>query len=142
MRIAALLAGVLALVPATAMAEEPRFIPAHEGAPFSAAVAVGDMLYLSGQIGTGPDGKLVEGWEAQSRQTMDNIAGVLKREGLSMDDVVKCTVMLGDMSRWPEFNRIYLTYFKPGRLPARSAFGANGLAMGAVVEVECLAKRR
>ena len=106
--------------------------------PFSEAVKVGDMLYLSGQIGM-VDGKVPEGIEAQTKATMDAIADVLKRNGRSMDDVVKCTVMLDDMADWPAFNKVYITYFKPGRLPARSAFGADGLALGAKLEVECMA---
>ena len=55
-----------------------------------------------------------------------------------MDDVVKCTVMLADMAEWDAMNREYVTYF-PRRLPARSAFGADGLALGALLEVECIA---
>lgn len=106
--------------------------------PFSEAVKVGDMLYLSGQIGM-VDGKVPEGIEGQTKATMDAIADVLKRNGRSMDDVVKCTVMLDDMADWPAFNKVYITYFKPGRLPARSAFGADGLALGAKLEVECMA---
>ena len=106
--------------------------------PFSEAVKVGDMLYLSGQIGM-VDGKVPEGIEAQTKATMDAIADVLKRNGRSMDDVVKCTVMLDDMADWPAFNKVYITYIKPGRLPARSAFGADGLALGAKLEVECMA---
>ena len=106
--------------------------------PFSEAVKVGDMLYLSGQIGM-VDGKVPEGIEAQTKATMGAIADVLKRTGRSMDDVVKCTVMLDDMADWPAFNKVYITYFKPGRLPARSAFGADGLALGAKLEVECMA---
>ena len=107
--------------------------------PFSSAVRVGDVLYLSGVIGTGGDGTLPPGIEAQTRQTMDNIGAMLKRAGRSFDDVFKCTVMIDDMKEWQAFNRIYMTYFKPDRLPARSAFGADGLALGALVEVECLA---
>lgn len=107
--------------------------------PFSSAVRVGDILYLSGVIGTGGDGRLAPGIEAQTRQTMDNIGAMLKRAGRSFDDVFKCTVMIEDMREWQAFNRVYTTYFKPDRLPARSAFGADGLALGALVEVECLA---
>ena len=109
--------------------------------PFSDAVRVGDVLCLSGQIGNNPGTlELVPGGiEAQTRQMMENIARVLNAEGRSFDDVFKCTVMLADMSRWAEFNKVYLEYFKPHRLPARSAFGANGLALGAAVEMECWA---
>lgn len=107
--------------------------------PFSEAVRVGDTIYLSGQIGRTPDGKLPDGIEAQSRQAMDNIGATLAKAGAGWDDVIKCTVMLDDMKDWPAFNRVYVSYFHDGRFPARSAFGADGLALGALVEVECLA---
>ena len=107
--------------------------------PFSDAVRVGDTLYLSGQVGLRGDGTLPEGVEAQARQTMDNIGGVLKAQGLSWSDVVKCTVMLDNIADWPAFNNVYVTYFPNGRFPARSAFGADGLALGALLELECIA---
>lgn len=110
------------------------------GLPFSEAVRVGDMLYLSGQIGTLPGSMtLVEGGiQAETRQTMNNIRDVLERYGSSLDRVVKCTVMIADMSEWPALNEIYVEFF-PGPKPARSAIGANGLALGARVEIECWA---
>jgi 2-iminobutanoate/2-iminopropanoate deaminase len=111
-------------------------------APFSAAVRVGDVLYLSGQIGIAADGALPRDFNDQARQTMSNIGAILKQEALGFDDVFRCTVMLADMSRWEDFNKIYVTYFKADRLPARSALGANGLARGALLEVECLARVR
>jgi reactive intermediate/imine deaminase len=107
--------------------------------PFSEAVRVGDMLYLSGAIGITADGKLPEGIDAQARQAMDNIGAVLKRSNLGFGDVVKCTVMLDNMADWPAFNKVYVTYFPDGKFPARSAFGADGLALGALLEVECMA---
>src|SRR5271157_6228058 len=109
--------------------------------PFSQAVHVGDVLYLSGALGNVPGTRdLVPGGiEAETRQTMENIGAVLKANGLSFDDVFKCTVMIADMAKWGDFNKVYVTYFKPDRLPARSAFGANGLALGAQVELECWA---
>ena len=107
--------------------------------PFCEAVRVGDMLYLSGQIGFRADGTLPDGIEAQTRQAMDNVAAVLKGQGLGWGDVVRCLVMLGDMADWDAFNTVYLTYFPDGKLPARSAFGAHGLAMGAALELECIA---
>jgi len=107
--------------------------------PFSRAMRAGDFVYISGQIGATADGKLAGDFAAQSKQTMDNIVAVLTEQGLTTDDVVKCTVMIGDMAKWPEFNAIYRTYFKEGRFPARSAFGANGLALGAALEVDCVA---
>ncbi|MDE2183796.1 MAG: RidA family protein [Alphaproteobacteria bacterium] len=111
------------------------------GLPFSESVRVGDVLYLSGQLGNLPGRKeLVPGGiEAEAHQTMRNIEYVLKKHGLALGDVFKCTVMLADMAEWEAFNKIYATYFKPDRLPARSAFGTTGLALGARVEVECWA---
>jgi 2-iminobutanoate/2-iminopropanoate deaminase len=107
--------------------------------PFSAAVRVGDVLYLSGQIGARADGSLPDGIEAQARQVMANVEGVLADAGLGMGHVFHCLVMLADMAEWGAFNRIYLEHFDSGRLPARSAFAAAGLALGARVEIECKA---
>ena len=100
---------------------------------------VGDVFYLSGQIGSGPDHTMADGLAAQTRQTMENIKDVLQSLGLGMDAVFKCTVMLADMNDWRAFNQVYLDYFDPERLPARSAFGTSGLAAGALMEVECCA---
>jgi reactive intermediate/imine deaminase len=110
------------------------------GLPFSEAVRVGDMLYLSGQIGTLPGSMtLVEGGiQSETRQTMENIRDVLQRYGSSLDRIVKCTVMVADMSEWPALNEVYVEFFT-GPKPARSALGANGLALGARVEIECWA---
>lgn len=107
--------------------------------PFSDAVRVGDLLFLSGQVGLRPDGTIPAGIDAQARQTMDNIGAVLKSQGLGWGDVVKCTVMLDEIADWPAFNKVYVTYFPNGEFPARSAFGADGLALGALIELECWA---
>jgi 2-iminobutanoate/2-iminopropanoate deaminase len=117
-----------------------KVLPAN--LPFSEAVRVGDTLYLSGQIGIVPGTlTLVSGGTAgETRQVMENIKASLKAHGYSMSDLVKCTVMLADIAEWDEFNEVYRTYFS-GRYPARSAFGANALALGAHVEVECIASR-
>ena len=106
--------------------------------PFSSAVRIGDILYLSGQMGFRDDGTLVEGMEGQARQALENIRDVLEQAGLGFADVFHCTVMLADMSLWPDFNKVYLDYFSDP-LPTRSAFGANGLALGGLVELECQA---
>ncbi len=108
--------------------------------PFSEAVRVNETLYLSGQLGNIPGTlKLAPGGiKEESRQTMENIKTVLEAHGLGMRDLVKCTVMLADIGEWAVFNGVYQSYFS-GRFPARSAFGANGLALGARVEVECIA---
>lgn len=109
------------------------------GRPFSLAVRAGDLVFVSGQLGTDDKGLVPGGFTAQSRKAMDNIADILRGMGLGMDSVVKCTVMLADMTKWEDFNHVYASYFKAGRLPARSALGANGLALGGEVEVECTA---
>ena len=115
--------------------------PARDGAPrpFSEAVRVGDTLYMSGQLGTRADGTLPDGIEAQATQMMENIGRTLARAGVGWGDVFQCLVMLDDMADWPAFNRVYVPYFPAGKLPARSAFGADGLALGAKVEMECRA---
>ena len=138
----ALLAGV-----PHAMAQQPavvqflnsgKVVPAT--LPFSEAVRVDNTLYLSGQIGIVPGTlKLVPGGlKEEARQAMENIRTTLEAHGYSMRDLVKCTAMLADISEWAAFNEVYKTFFS-GRYPARSALGANGLALGARVEVECIA---
>lgn len=110
------------------------------GLPFSEIVRVGDMLYLSGQMGNLPGTlKLAPGGiEAQARQTLLNIKATLEAHGYSMAHVVKCTVMLADMNDWNAFNAVYTTFFKQP-YPARSAFGASGLALGGRLELDVIA---
>ena len=111
------------------------------GFPFSSAVEADGWIYLAGELGTTPEAGLVPGGiEPETRQTMDNIQATLAANNLSWDNVVKCTVFLADIAEWPAFNEVYKTYFT-GNYPARSALGANGLALGARVEIECIAKR-
>ncbi len=123
---------------------EPEYLTTPEfasmGFPFSEAVRVGSMLYLSGQVGNIPGTtELVPGGiQAETRQTMENIKTILERYGSSMDQIVKCTIMIDDMSEWPAMNEVYADFF-PGPKPVRSAFGADGLALGAKVEIECWA---
>jgi len=112
--------------------------------PFSPAVRVGDLVYLSGQIGTDASangGLIAGGIEAETRQTLSNIKRTLESVGSSMDKVVKCTIMMADMAEWDRMNVVYREFFPEGRLPARSAFGTSGLALGARVEIECIAAR-
>ena len=108
--------------------------------PFSDAVIVDNMIYISGQLGNIPGSfKLVEGGiRAESKQTMENIKSVLAANGASMKDIIKCQVFIEDINEWPVFNEEYVKFF-PGKKPARSALGADGLALGAKVEVECMA---
>ncbi len=108
--------------------------------PFAEGVRVGDVLYLSGQIGARPGAlELVPGGvQAETRQALQNIAAVLERHGSDLQHVVKCSVFLKDMADWPAMNEVYVEVFA-GHRPARSAFGASGLALDGQVEIECLA---
>lgn len=108
--------------------------------PFSEAVRVGDMLYMSGQIGTLPGttelvpGGIVE----ETRQTLENVRAVLERHGSSLDRIVKCTIFLADIGDWPRMNDVYGPYFGESK-PARSAVAGSGLALNARVEIDCIA---
>jgi reactive intermediate/imine deaminase len=116
-------------------------LPTH--LPFSDGVRVGGLLILSGQIGIEPGTVQVVsgGIVAETRQVFRNIGAVLAAHGLSLADVVRVQVMLADMAEWPQFNGAYREFFAEP-WPARSTFGANGLALGARVEVEVFAVRR
>lgn len=115
-----------------------KVLPA--GLPFSEAVRVGNMLYLSGQMGIVPGStRLVPGGiREEAKQTLMNIRTTLEAHGVTMRDVAKCTIMLADIGEWQAFNEVYKEFFE-APYPVRSALGAHGLALGARVEVECLA---
>jgi 2-iminobutanoate/2-iminopropanoate deaminase len=121
--------------------QAPIFTPSELPYPFSSAVQVGDILFLSGEIGdTGEGTGVVQGGIVpETHRMFERIEATLARHGLGLDDVFKCTVMLADMSEWQKFNEIYSGYFEPGKYPTRSAMGVNGLALGARVEMECWA---
>lgn len=103
-------------------------------------VRVGNILYLSGKLGTDSTGNLVPGGIGpETKQTMENIKAVLEKNASSMDNVIKCTVMLADIKEWADMNTVYVTFFKKERLPARSALGVSGLVRNARVEIECMA---
>lgn len=108
--------------------------------PFSDAVRVGNTLYLSGVIGVNPetDSLALGGIEGQTKQVLETIKAVLERNASSLDRVVKCTVMLADISERAKMNAVYVTFFKK-HLPARSLLGVSGLTLGAQVEIECIA---
>src|SRR2546425_408333 len=110
------------------------------GLPFSAAVRVGNMLYLSGQIGVVPGTRQLAdtGITGQTRQTLENIKATLAYAGSSLERVVKCTVFLLDIKDFAAMNAVYVTYF-PKDPPARSTVAGSGLALGARVEIECMA---
>ncbi len=140
---AVLIVLLLALSP-LAGAAPPEFLNSGKvlaaDLPFSEAVRHGDTLYLSGQVGILPHTRTLAsgGMRAEATQALANIRTILEAHGRSMQDVIRCTVMLADMADWPAFNEVWQAAFqKP--LPARSAFGASALALGARVEVECLA---
>jgi len=123
---------------------QPEFLNTPQalerGLPFSEAVRAGDLLFLAGQIGNDrATGRPVAGGiKAEARQALEHIKNVLERNGSSLADVVKCTVFLADVAEWGAFNEVYKQFFGQP-YPARSALGANGLALGARVEVECIA---
>lgn len=134
----------LALLAITARAADVEHLTSPQSRslklPFSEAVRVDDTIYLSGQIGNVPgEKKLVEGGIVpETRQTILNIKAALERHGSSLEQVVKCTVFLADIAEWPAVNEVYEKYFGPD-YPARSAIAGSGLALGARVEIECIA---
>jgi len=110
--------------------------------PFSEAVRAGNLVFLSGMLGTDSTGRLAPGGVGpETRQTLENIKAALARNGLSVNDVVKCTVFLADIAEWGAMNQVYATYF-PQSKPARSAVGGTGLVRNARVEIECIAAMR
>ena len=135
---------IFTLVTLTACSARPQFLnaPGTEelDLPFSEAVRVGDLLFLSGQVGNVPGtwGLVQGGIVPETRQTLENIGTILERHGSSFDNVVKCTVFLQDIEEWSTMNEVYRTYF-PSEPPARSALAGSGLALGARVEIECIA---
>jgi reactive intermediate/imine deaminase len=142
MRTVALL-GLLSALPGLGLAQEKQVInnPGPGlGLPFSSAVRVGNLLFLSGQIGTKPGtrGPVEGGTAAEVRQALENIKATLENAGSSMDRVVKCTVFLADMADFAAMNQVYVTFF-PKDPPARSTVAVSGLALGARVEIECIA---
>ena len=111
------------------------------GYPFSEAVIVNNIVYLSGKVGRLPSGELIKGGiEAETTQTLKNIESVLRRIDLTKEDIFKCTCMLVDIKDWPKMSKAYKSFFERENLPARSAFAGSGLALGAKIEIECLAK--
>jgi reactive intermediate/imine deaminase len=110
------------------------------GLPISPAVRVGNMLYLSGQLGIVPGTPQLAdtGIVGQTRQALENVKSLLVYAGSSLDRVVKCTVFLTDMRDFAKMNEVYATYF-PTDPPARSTVAGSGLALGARVEIECMA---
>ncbi len=111
------------------------------GLPFSDAVIVGNTVYLSGQIGNLPGTLELApgGLKGEAKQAIENMKSILEAVGSSLEDVIKVTVFMDDISEWGEFNEEYVKYFNFEKKPARSAFGTTGLALGAKLEIECIA---
>ncbi|MBQ0736084.1 RidA family protein [Aquimarina celericrescens] len=116
--------------------------PKKSEAPFSDVVQVNHLFFLSGQVGMDhATRKLVEGGiKAETQQTLENIKAVLEHHGMKMNDVVKCTVILSDIKDFTVFNDVYKTYFP--QKPARTTFAAKDLAVGAKIEIECVAVKK
>lgn len=109
--------------------------------PYSQAIEVNGMLFLSGQLPIDAStGEMVEGIEAQAKQSLTNIKYILEEAGLSMANIVKTTVFLSDMSLFADMNKVYSTFFE-GEYPARSAVAVKALPKDALVEIECIAIR-
>lgn len=121
------------------------FYESHEelkkNAPFSDIVKAGDLYFLSGQIGMDHSTRtLVNGGiVSETKQALENIKAVLNYHGLSLKNVVKCTVVLSDIEDFAAFNTIYTSYFP--HKPARTTFAAKGLARGAKIEIDCIAAK-
>lgn len=117
-------------------------LSAYLDLPFSEVARHGDLLFLSGMIGIEPGTtNLVSGGlEAEARRALENIRLMLAEVGAAPSDVLRCTIMMDDIDAWARFNEVYTEFFGEHR-PARSAFGADGLALGAAVEIECVASR-
>jgi len=137
------LIAALCAVAVSAVAQERQVIQppgTAVGLPFSPAVRVGNLLYLSGQIGNRPGTRELAdtGIAGQTRQALENVKALLASAGSSLERVAKCTVFLVDIKDYAAMNTVYATYF-PKDPPARSTVAGSGLALGARVEIECLA---
>jgi 2-iminobutanoate/2-iminopropanoate deaminase len=111
------------------------------GRPFSPGILVGDTLYVAGQTGSDlKTGQIPEDFEAEVRQTLDNIGLVLKEAGMSFDNAVTVQVYLTDMTLFPKMNTVYTTYFKEPR-PARTTVGIAKLVGTARIEITVTASK-
>ena len=138
----AIVVGFAVCACATATNYAPVFVvPNEPSSPFSGVVRVDHLLFVSGQIGIDADSvtkPVVSRTARETARALDHIQALLVTAGSSLDRVARCTVMLADMKDWQEMNQAYDSYF-PKHRPARSSFGATGLALGARVEIECIA---
>lgn len=126
------------LLSVSALAEKEFFDPSDGAAPFSSAVRVGDLLFLSGMLGTSERKLVAGGIGPETAQTLANIEARLAEHELTMADVVKCSVFLGDIADFGAMNAEYMKAF-PAPRPVRTTVAVSGLAIGASVEIECIA---
>jgi reactive intermediate/imine deaminase len=140
MRLAVVVAAALAAAPLAAQDHQTIHVNEPAGLPFSSATRVGNLLFLAGQVGNTPGTRQLAdtGIAGQTRQAFENIKTVLTAAGSSLERVVKCTVFLTSMGDYQAMNAVYATYF-PKDPPARSTIAGSGLALGARVEIECIA---
>jgi len=112
--------------------------PAAVG-PYSQATRTGNMLFISGQLGIIPtESKLAEGFEAQTRQALENLKAILEEGGSSLNKVMAVDVFVTDMGKFADLNAIYAEYFSDHK-PARAAIEVAGLPLGGLVEFKCIA---
>jgi len=146
MKLVATLLLTLIILSCNNPSKEITFHPSHleqkKNAPFSDVVETNDFLFLAGQIGFDyAKNELASGGvQAETKQAIENIKAVLAHHGQSLDDVVKCTVILSDINNFSAFNEIYTQYFT--KKPARTTFAAAGLARNSKVEIEVLAVKK
>jgi reactive intermediate/imine deaminase len=144
---AALLIALLMLVHCRStppLSSRPAYLTVPERAaldlPYSDAVRVGDLLFLSGTVGTAPGTRrlVAGGVGAETRAALENVKANLTAHGATLDSVVKCSVFLADIADFEAMNGVYREYF-PRNKPARTTVGVAGLPLGARVEIECIA---
>ena len=128
---------------ATARDENVKRYGTSPAQPYSDAVRAGGFLFVSGKLGVAPGERqpVPGGVEAETKQALENIRAVLESAGASLEDVVKCTVILADIADWEAMNSVYRTFF-PTEKPARTTFGSAGLVRNARVEIDCIAAAR
>jgi 2-iminobutanoate/2-iminopropanoate deaminase len=141
MRLRTLISSLLITMVSCTSARDARVVRYGTAAsqPYSDAVRAGGFIFVSGKLGIAPGQRepVSGGIEAETRQSLENIRAVLQSAGASMDDVVKCTVILANIGDWDAMNSVYRTFF-PTEKPARTTFGGD-LVRNARVEIECMA---
>jgi 2-iminobutanoate/2-iminopropanoate deaminase len=141
---AVVIAATMSAAPQTAGSKKPIYAGAKPLGPYTPGIDVGNLVFLSGQIGISPaTGKLIEGGvEAEARQAMENLGGVLKEAGLGYENVVKTTIFLADIDDYGTVNKIYASFFTgDSPPPARSTLQVAAIPAGARIEIDFIAVR-